>query len=114
MTATTDLYGMGRGTVGAFIFLALAWSLFWKGLALWRAAKRGDMWWFIAFLGSIPWEFLKSFTSLVLPERGFLILVDGREPDAERLQLGEDAERIRLSGGNSTALRNSAMHDWRS
>ncbi len=48
MTATTDLYGMG--TVGAFIFLALAWSLFWKGLALWRAAKRGDMWWFIAFL----------------------------------------------------------------
>ena len=50
MTATTDLYGMGRGTAGAFIFLALAWSLFWKGLALWRAAKRGDMWWFIAFL----------------------------------------------------------------
>jgi hypothetical protein len=41
---------MGRGTAGAFIFLALAWSLFWKGLALWRAAKRGDMWWFIAFL----------------------------------------------------------------
>jgi hypothetical protein len=26
MTATTDLYGMGRGTAGAFIFLALAWS----------------------------------------------------------------------------------------
>ena len=50
MTATTDLYGMGRGAAGAFIFLALAWSLFWKGLALWRAAKRGDMWWFIAFL----------------------------------------------------------------
>jgi len=28
----------------------LAWSLEWKGLALWRAARKGDKVWFIVFL----------------------------------------------------------------
>ena len=42
--------GLGAGMFGSFVLLAVAWSLLWKGLALWRAAKRGDMWWFIAFL----------------------------------------------------------------
>ena len=31
-------------------FLVLAWTLPWKGVALWRAAHRNDMWWFIALL----------------------------------------------------------------
>lgn len=26
------------------------WSLFWKGLALWHAAKRNEPWWFIGLL----------------------------------------------------------------
>jgi hypothetical protein len=26
------------------------WSLIWKGLALWHAAKRDEKWWFIGFL----------------------------------------------------------------
>jgi hypothetical protein len=42
-------HGLGSGGFGIIILL-LAWSLVWKGLALWRAAKRGHMWWFIAFL----------------------------------------------------------------
>jgi hypothetical protein len=42
--------GLGMGGFGSFIILAFAWSLLWKGLALWRAARRGDTWWFIAFL----------------------------------------------------------------
>lgn len=45
-------WGAGFGlpfVASAILFVAL-WSLLWKGLALWRAAKRGDMWWFIAFL----------------------------------------------------------------
>lgn len=28
----------------------VAWSLFWKGLALWRAAKDNQQYWFIAIL----------------------------------------------------------------
>jgi len=28
----------------------LGWSLFWKGLALWKSAGRGEKWWFIILL----------------------------------------------------------------
>ena len=30
--------------------LAALWTLPWKGYALWRAARIGDTWWFIALL----------------------------------------------------------------
>ncbi len=30
------------------IGLALAWSLVWKGMALWLAARNGDLAWFVA------------------------------------------------------------------
>jgi hypothetical protein len=55
-----DYFGMGQGMMGwgpqmpfyfgSWILIALAWSLLWKGLALWRAAKRGEKIWFIVFL----------------------------------------------------------------
>ena len=32
------------------LFLALAWSLAWKGVALWKAAKNGHKKWFVALL----------------------------------------------------------------
>ncbi|OGG63018.1 hypothetical protein A3C21_03315 [Candidatus Kaiserbacteria bacterium RIFCSPHIGHO2_02_FULL_59_21] len=41
------------GALGSFsllLVLLIAWSLFWKGFALWHSAKRGEQWWFIAFL----------------------------------------------------------------
>lgn len=42
--------GLGFPLVVSFVLLAVLWSLLWKGLALWRAAKRGDTIWFVAFL----------------------------------------------------------------
>ncbi|OGG57502.1 hypothetical protein A2853_03770 [Candidatus Kaiserbacteria bacterium RIFCSPHIGHO2_01_FULL_55_17] len=46
--------GFGGGNwVGAFpaaFILILLWGLFWKGFALWYAAKRNDKWWFVALL----------------------------------------------------------------
>ncbi len=33
-----------------WLLLALAWSLPWKGVALWKAANRKERWWFIALL----------------------------------------------------------------
>jgi hypothetical protein len=30
--------------------LFLLWSLFWKGLALWHAGRRGRPWWFVILL----------------------------------------------------------------
>lgn len=36
--------------VGIALIIVLVWSIVWKGLALWRAATRGDKWWFVIFL----------------------------------------------------------------
>lgn len=33
-----------------FIIPLLIWGLFWKGLALWHAGRRGQPWWFVILL----------------------------------------------------------------
>ncbi len=33
-----------------FMVLVGLWSVFWKGLALWHAGRRGDVAWFVAVL----------------------------------------------------------------
>ncbi|MBX4198516.1 DUF5652 family protein [Candidatus Parcubacteria bacterium] len=33
-----------------FLALLMLWSMFWKGLALWHSARRGEHWWFIVLL----------------------------------------------------------------
>jgi len=33
-----------------FLVFIVIWSLAWKGWALWLSARRGDKWWFVAFL----------------------------------------------------------------
>ncbi len=47
-------FGTGWGydptTTGLFLLVLVLWSLVWKGLALWRSAKRGDRAWFVVFL----------------------------------------------------------------
>ncbi len=50
----TGLFGQGSpfaGRVGVAMFIViLVWSLVWKGLALWRAAREERIWWFIAMM----------------------------------------------------------------
>ncbi|HRY62292.1 MAG TPA: DUF5652 family protein [Candidatus Paceibacterota bacterium] len=51
-------YGPGFGMMGAGLGLGfgvgtlilIAWTLYWKGKALWRAARLGHLEWFIALL----------------------------------------------------------------
>lgn len=45
----TELMQTMQGNLWYFLIL-LAWSLYWKGRALWRAAQRGEQGWFIALL----------------------------------------------------------------
>lgn len=45
--------------LGAGIFVLILWEVFWKGIGLWKAAKKGDLVWFVAmflinFFGIIP------------------------------------------------------------
>ncbi len=50
MHSFSEAFGFGL-PIGISVFLVLAlWSVFWKGLALWHASRRGDIWWFIALL----------------------------------------------------------------
>lgn len=42
-------YG-GRPWLGAGFGLLALWSLFWKGLALWKAARNDERYWYIAIL----------------------------------------------------------------
>ncbi|HKB88672.1 MAG TPA: DUF5652 family protein [Patescibacteria group bacterium] len=42
--------GMFNAWVGVFLVPLLIWSLFWKGWALWNAARREDKVWFVALL----------------------------------------------------------------
>ena len=32
------------------LYILIAWSLLWKGLALWKSARQGQKWWFIVLL----------------------------------------------------------------
>jgi hypothetical protein len=43
-------WGVAGFGFGFLFFLLLAWSLFWKGMALWRAARRGEKVWFLVLL----------------------------------------------------------------
>ncbi|MFA6422833.1 MAG: DUF5652 family protein [Patescibacteria group bacterium] len=38
------------GASGVVLALLVIWSLIWKGLALWRAGRRGETAWFVALL----------------------------------------------------------------
>lgn len=41
----------GYGVVaGVWLLVLIVWSLFWKGLALWHAGRRGQPWWFVIML----------------------------------------------------------------
>lgn len=43
------LSNMSAGMIVLFVALMI-WSLIWKGLALWRAARRTDTVWFVIFM----------------------------------------------------------------
>jgi len=36
--------------IGPLLPIILVWSIFWKGLALWHAGRRGQPWWFVIML----------------------------------------------------------------
>lgn len=43
-------FGMHPGFLFAGFGLLMLWALIWKGLALWKAARQGEYWWFLALL----------------------------------------------------------------
>ena len=49
-------YGMRIGAptwihgVSVLLLIIVAWSIFWKGLALWHSGRRAQPWWFVILL----------------------------------------------------------------
>lgn len=43
------LSSIGGGFLAIVIILVI-WSIAWKGIALWKAARLGHMWWFVILL----------------------------------------------------------------
>lgn len=48
-------YGLGAwlpflAVLAPFILVLILWTIFWKGLALWHSAQRGQPWWFVIML----------------------------------------------------------------
>lgn len=64
---------------GGIVLLLIVWELFWKGIGLWRSAKKGDLIWFIAILlinlfGLIPIFYLwrtKQLDSVLADVKAF-------------------------------------------
>lgn len=48
--ATYMYSGLFAGWLGFLLFPLIIWSIFWKGWALWRAAKNDSKVWFIVLL----------------------------------------------------------------
>ena len=44
------LYGPISNFPTALLIVFIIWSLFWKGLALWKASKNNQKYWFVALL----------------------------------------------------------------
>ena len=63
------------GGFGGFVFPVLIWSLVWKGMALWKAARLGSKPWFVALLvintmGILEILYLYVFTQKSNPVSG--------------------------------------------
>ena len=48
---TTDFYATPAGQISVVILFI--WSLFWKGIALWRSAKYDQKYWFLSMFVTI-------------------------------------------------------------
>lgn len=53
--------------------LLILWTIFWKSLALWHSARRGEHWWFIAIVfintaGVLEIVYLFAFAKLKFEE----------------------------------------------
>lgn len=69
----------------AVLIAVIAWSLAWKGVSLWRAARNGSKPWFVALLLS---------NTLGVLDAVYLFAVEGRRP-----RLGKVEEAILAATG---------------
>jgi len=45
-----SVLGVSVAVMTAILIITAFWTIIWKGLGLWRAARNNNKWWFLAFL----------------------------------------------------------------
>jgi hypothetical protein len=75
-----------------FLVVLVVWSLVWKGLALWRAARAGQAAWFIAFLA------INTAGLLEMAYLAFLAPRSGPSPAGGRPAVAQPASPSRAVG----------------
>ena len=63
---------------------AVAWSLIWKGIALWHAARNGQKGWYVALLVVNTLGLLEILYVFVLRPRPAAVAPGGAEPIGQR------------------------------
>lgn len=71
-STNVPLFGTSLASTG--IAILVLWEAVWKALALWKAARNGATWWFIAILifntiGILPILYLYVFSKGSKPEK---------------------------------------------
>tara|TARA_Y100000310_G_scaffold137175_1_gene136085 strand:+ start:610 stop:1014 length:405 start_codon:yes stop_codon:yes gene_type:complete len=66
-----EALGISIGAVTVLITIILVWTIIWKGLALWKSARKGSPVWFIVFLlvntvGILPILYIYVFSKIKL------------------------------------------------
>ena len=46
----TPFWGPAPFLIGLILAIAIIWTLVWKGMALWQAARKGEKIWFVVLL----------------------------------------------------------------
>jgi len=60
------MFGFFFSQLMVLLAIVILWSLVWKGIALWKAGRNNQLWWFIALLilntaGILPIIYLAFF-----------------------------------------------------
>ena len=85
-----SLFTFGTFSIGTLLLLALvAWSIVWKALALWQAARDGRLYWFIALLLTNTAGILDILYLYVFRQKGQHSHTPRTEPITEEVKKSE-------------------------
>ena len=73
MSGLIDPFTATTGISAVWVAILAIWEAVWTGLAMWRAAKRREVWWFIIFL---------VINLLGIPEIIYLLLTNKKKGTA--------------------------------
>jgi len=74
-TKIAEALGLSIGAVTILIAIIFIWTIVWKGLALWKSARKGSSIWFIIFLlvntvGILPILYIYVFSKIKINKTG--------------------------------------------